>query len=356
MQGSTEQAMRCLVGIATSVVIHAEALAGDAVEVTSLPALPDAHGFAGCFAGVLGDILLVAGGANFPDGVMPWNGGKKVWQDRIFALDLGDKKSTWRIVGTLPQVNGYGVSVQRKDELIFIGGGNLTENFSSVFSVRWDAEKITCTPWPALPMTCANACAVIWKNQIHVIGGLEKPDATTASTRHFTFDLSSTDATWKEAPPLPKHGLILATAGATENALWVIGGCSLSANAAGKPVRMYHPQTWTFDGSAWVSGSDLPRCAVAAVSPAWQRDGELLVVGGDDGKQVGKDPEKHQGFCRSMMRYDASTRTWIEEAALDAVIPVTAPAVMHRENYLLISGEIRPGVRTPNILQLTRKP
>ena len=149
---------------------------------------------------------------------------------------------------------------------------------------------------------------------------------------------------------------MLATAGATNEALWVIGGCSLAADADGKAVRTYQPYSWTFDGKSWERGPDLPRCAVAAVSPAWQRKGDLLVVGGDDGAQVGKDPEKHQGFCKTIMRLDETSQTWIEEDALDAVLPVTAPAVKHGETYLLISGEIRPGVRTPNILELTRKP
>lgn len=354
MHRSTESTLTCLVGIATAGALAA--VSAQETSIRALPSLPDDHGFAGSFAGVLGDTLLVAGGANFPDGVMPWKGGKKVWHDRIFALDLSSKEPSWRVVGQLPQANGYGVSIQHKDEMIFIGGGSLTENFSEVSSVRWHEGKITITPWPALPMTCANACAVIWKNQIHVIGGLEKPDSTTASKRHFTFDLSSTDATWKESAPLPQLGLMLATAGATNDALWVIGGCSLAADAEGKAVRTYQPHSWTFDGKVWERGPDLPRCAVAAVSPAWQRNGALLVVGGDDGTQVGKDPETHQGFCKTILRLDEASQTWIEEDDLDAVIPVTAPAVKHRESYLLISGEIRPGVRTPKILELTRKP
>jgi N-acetylneuraminic acid mutarotase len=189
MHRSTESTLTCLVGIATATALAAAS--AQETSVRAMPALPDAHGFAGSFAGVLGNTLLVAGGANFPDGVMPWNGGKKVWHDQIFALDLSKKESTWRIVGNLPQANGYGVSIQREDEIIFIGGGNLIENFSHVSSIRWVEGNVTITPWPALPMTCANACAVIWKNHIHVIGGLEKPDATTASTRHFTFDLST---------------------------------------------------------------------------------------------------------------------------------------------------------------------
>ena len=43
---------------------------------TSLPSLPDQHGFAGAFTGVSKGHLLVAGGANFPD-APPWENGKK---------------------------------------------------------------------------------------------------------------------------------------------------------------------------------------------------------------------------------------------------------------------------------------
>ncbi len=54
-----------------------------------LPELPPAAyqtnqpGLAGPFAGVHGNVLLIGGGANFPD-QLPWDGGKKTWyQDRM---------------------------------------------------------------------------------------------------------------------------------------------------------------------------------------------------------------------------------------------------------------------------------
>src|SRR4030095_10441619 len=50
------------------------------------PPLPDPLGVAAPFAGVSGGALIVVGGANFPD-KMPWEGGKKVWQQRVCTLD-----------------------------------------------------------------------------------------------------------------------------------------------------------------------------------------------------------------------------------------------------------------------------
>jgi len=61
--------------------------------------LPDREGFAGSYAGVSGGALIVAGGANFPD-KRPWEGGTKIWYDRIFVLEPA--ASTWRTVGRLP--------------------------------------------------------------------------------------------------------------------------------------------------------------------------------------------------------------------------------------------------------------
>ncbi|MGA0846695.1 MAG: galactose oxidase, partial [Luteolibacter sp.] len=71
----------------------------------SLPELPDEHGFAGAFAGNSGSSLIVAGGANFPDGA-PWDGGLKIWHDQVFALEKGD--SSWSVAGKLPRPLGYG--------------------------------------------------------------------------------------------------------------------------------------------------------------------------------------------------------------------------------------------------------
>ncbi|MBM4076752.1 MAG: galactose oxidase, partial [Planctomycetes bacterium] len=52
----------------------------------NLPSIPDSQGFAGMYAGVSNDVLVVAGGANFPRG-FPWEGGTKAFYDSIFVLD-----------------------------------------------------------------------------------------------------------------------------------------------------------------------------------------------------------------------------------------------------------------------------
>src|SRR5688572_7918347 len=71
---------------------------------TSLPPLPDPLGFAGPYAGVSNGALLVAGGANFPEGP-PWEGHPKVWHDRIFVLERPDGQ--WRQADdTLPRALG----------------------------------------------------------------------------------------------------------------------------------------------------------------------------------------------------------------------------------------------------------
>src|SRR5512143_304145 len=62
--------------------------AGDAVitwDWQQLRPLPDPLGVAGCFAGASGGALIVAGGANFPDG-FPWQGGRKAWHRAVWVL------------------------------------------------------------------------------------------------------------------------------------------------------------------------------------------------------------------------------------------------------------------------------
>jgi len=76
-----------------SCVMTANVLADDMLDWTELPELPAELGVAGPFAGVSQDALIVAGGANFPNGV-PWDGGEKVWYDDIYVLDRTEGE--WR--------------------------------------------------------------------------------------------------------------------------------------------------------------------------------------------------------------------------------------------------------------------
>lgn len=324
--------------------------AANGADSCQLPALPDTHGFAGAFAGIHHGVLLASGGANFPDGVMPWNGGKKVWHDRLFALDLGTAGAAWREIGKLPAPSGYGVSLTVPDGVLMIGGGNASENFRGVTLLALDGDKPTFRKLPDLPVPLAQMTGALVGHRVHLCGGIETPDATHASKGHWALDLHRIDAGWTSLPDLPADGRILATSAALGDALILAGGCSLSPDESGKPKRTYLREVWKFADREWTRLADLPRAAVAAASPSPVRDGRMFVVSGDDGLQVNlASPADHRGFTREILRFDPKENTWSKAGELEGPAPVTLPAVPWRERFILVNGEIKPGVRTPAV-------
>lgn len=333
--------------IAMSSIVSAE------IATYAMPKLPDAHGFAGAFAGVSEGCVIVAGGANFPSGIMPWNGGLKVWHDTVFVMNPAKESDGWKMVGKMPRGNGYGVSVSTEQGVWMIGGGDAKENFSTVTVVKLDRDgALVFRDMPALPKPLANACGVLVGTTIHVVGGMNRPDATEAESVHYTYDLKADQGKWSEAPAYPGKGVMLASAASDGKSLFVFGGCSLHADDAGKPVRTYRKDAWSFSNGKWKPCAEMPRASVAAASPCWNRDGALHLVGGDDGAQVGQDPEKHRGFCKDVLAYDPDADAWKKARKLGIAVPVTLPSVEMDGAFYLLNGEVRPGVRTAEVTRL----
>jgi N-acetylneuraminic acid mutarotase len=318
--------------------------------VTALPDVPDAHGLAGAYAGIHGGRLIAAGGANFP-GAMPWNGGVKVWHDRVFALDLRTRDAAWRDVGRLPAARAYGVSLTVPEGVLLIGGGDAERHLADVRLMTIDRDRRpTFRELPSLPVPLAQMSGALVGRHVHIAGGIETPDATTASAGHWRLDLDAPDRGWQPLTPLPAAGRILPTAAAIDDAFYLVGGCSLAADAAGRPARTYLREAWRFAAGAWTRLPDMPRAAAAAASPAPVVDGGLFVVSGDDGTRVAIAPADHPGFTGEILRYDVALNTWSRAGALSVPAPVTVPTAPWQDRFILVSGEVRPGVRTRQVM------
>ena len=312
-----------------------------------LPSLPDREGYAGLFAGVSRGVLLVAGGANFP-GKKPWEGGEKVWYDTVFGLDRPGGK--WRVVGKLPRPLGYGVSASYRDGVVCVGGSDSKRHHGEAFRLEWVAGRAVVNPLPPLPMPVANACGALVGDRLFVAGGQVSPEASEALRTVFRIDLASEVPTWREIEPCPGPGRILAVAGSLDGAFWLAGGAELVLGPGGRAERRSLKDAYRFDPDrGWKRIDDLPHPVVAAPSPAPAEGSGLFILGGDDGSRVhDSPPERHPGFLREILRLDSRAGTWAGAGTL-ASPRVTVPVVRWEGEWVLPSGEIRPGVRSPEV-------
>lgn len=334
-----------VLGLAGLVRAQAANVMTTSLTWNKLPTLPDREGFAGSYAGAHRDTLLVAGGANFPD-KRPWEGGTKIWYDRVFALE--PNATAWREVGKLPIPGGYGVSVNVPDGVILIGGGDAKRNFDEVWLFRFDGKGVSFTPWPRLPKPLAMAAGALVGRTIFVAGGLDRPDATQAQSAFFALDIDKLSAGWRELPTWPGSERMLATAGSADGAFYLFSGAKLVADAAGKTSREWLHDAHRFSpASGWKKIADLPRVSVAAPSPAANANGKLLVIGGDDGVQVSVAPTDHKGFPRDILSYDPAANTWTKAGDVPFSL-VTTTLTMWRGQIVVPGGEQRPGIRSPD--------
>jgi N-acetylneuraminic acid mutarotase len=250
----------------------------------------------------------------------------------------------------LPRPNGYGVSLTTPEGVLVIGGGDATRNFADVWAMRLESGSPAFRQLPPLPVPLAQMAGALAGRVVHVVGGIETPDATTASARHWLLNLDALHDGWREGPPLPAPGRILAVAAAIRDDVYVMAGCSLTVDAEGKPARTWLRDGWRFSGGRWTPIADLPRPATAAASPAPVAGTSLFVVAGDDGVQARlAEPEQHRGFPRGVLRYDSTNDAWSPAGELGAPAPVTLPTAPWKNGFVFFNGEVRPGVRTARV-------
>lgn len=315
-------------------------------EWDRLSSLPNREGFAGSFAGVSGGVLMVAGGANFPD-KKPWEGGKKIWYDSVFVL--AKETGQWVVGGKMPRPLGYGVCVVHGDGVVCVGGSDAERHYADVFRLSWNNGKLVTTNLPPLPNPLANGCGAVVGDTLYIAGGQEKPDSTKGSKRAWRLDLSVVEPKWEAIDDCPGDGRILAIAAGLDGAFWVVGGVDLLVSKDGKVKRHYRTDAYRYTpGKGWQRIADLDYPVAAAPSPAPSDASGFYILGGDDGDQIDASPDKHRGFGKKIQRYDLKTSKWIEVGEQPAP-RVTVPLVIWNNAWIVPSGEMRPGVRSPEV-------
>ncbi len=317
----------------------------DAGEWQRLASIPDKEGFAGMFAGVSNGGLIVAGGANFPD-KRPWEGGKKVWTDKVFVLEKSSGQ--WSLGGRLPRPLGYGVSVNHGG-VVCVGGSDADRHYADAFRLEWRDDRLITTKLSPLPTPLANGCGALVGDTLYVSGGQEKPDSAKTLKATWRLDLSANEPTWERIDDCPGSGRMLAVAAGFDGSFWLFGGVDLVAGKDGKVERRYLSDAYRYTpDKGWKRLADLPRSVAAAPSPAPTDASGIFLLGGDDGSQVGVAPDQHRGFGKQVLHYDIKMTKWIHSGTLPAP-RVTVPCVTWGKSWVIPSGEMRPGVRSPEV-------
>ena len=332
--------------------------ANDTLEWNKLPALPSELGVAGPFTGVHGNTLIVGGGANFPKPV--WES-DKVWHDAVYALKLDDDQPAWETAGTLPRPLGYGACVSVPEGIVCIGGNDAGKVYPDVFLLSWDGGELSVEELPALPKPLCYGAATLLNNAIYVAGGTTGLGLETAQRKLWRLDWSqrgNADAfQWEEleAWPGPERGFntLVAQSNGREDCLYLIGGRRIDGKGQIEMLRDVYEFAPLRRDSPWRRRADLPQPRAAGTAVPIGR-GHIFVLSGDDGSLFDKIDElkdDHPGFPKKIFAYHTITDTWVEAGEMPQN-QVTTHAVPWDDRFLLVSGEVRPRVRTRDVWQL----
>lgn len=327
-------------------------------------------GLAGAAAGVHNDVLLIAGGANFPDG-MPWEGGQKKYHPDVYVLQ---RDSQWLPPQKLPFSFAYAAAVTTPQGLLCIGGENGTGTSKNVFLLQWDAaqQRVLVKNMPALPQAITNAAAALHGNTVYLTGG--ETDTGTLST---FYSLDPGARSWRRLPDLPlavSHAVAVVQSNGEYPCLYLIGGRTRTPGG----ISELHNTVYQFNlkQHSWKKMASLPSMALSAGTGMATGATYILLFGGDKGDvfhrietlnaaiSTAADNEKpallagklplltqHQGFSRDVQLFNTVTNTWTKIGELPFETPVTTTAVKWGGDIYIPGGEVRPGVRTPAVLK-----
>ena len=343
-------------------------------------------GFAGPINGITNDVLIVSGGANFQN-KMPWEGGKKYYSKEIHVLQKCNNTYSWNkeVQSTLPEPIAYCGNTSTDLGVIYVGGENENGLSNKAFILKWNASKneVETKPLPNFPVAITNIGLTHIGNVVYAIGGDE---ATKSSDLFLSLDLNSNNPEWKTLPKLPMalaNSVAVVQKDKNGTYIYVIGGRTKTPSG----ISDLHNTTFAFNvkKQIWESRANLSdgknTTNFSAGAGVAVGNHSIVIVGGDTGETFHKietylsqiaqtdSPEEkarlaaeknklntnHDGFYKGMLLYNTLTNTWSKIGDLPFLAHVTTTATLWNGEIVLSNGEIKPGIRTPDVMLGTIK-
>ena len=342
------------------------ALSLSAQHVRSVAGFPAAEpgyslGVSACYAGQIGDYLVVAGGCNFPEAGKP-----KKYYAGVYAARMDRATLQWRLVGFLPEAAAYGATVACGDSLLFLGGNNTNHALAAVYSVRLNSAgtDVSINRLADLPATADNMAVALVGNDVFVVGGNQngKPSADVLRYKLGASTVSSANLCIPGAPRVQP------VAAAYNDKLYVWGGFY----ADGEQSKV-HTDGYVYDVNAKEWGALAAPCSADGEEMtlsggiAWADGDHLYATGGVNrtifldaisGRYecVKKDdylkqPIDWYKFSGNLYVFDAVAGQWLTTTfANQALARAGAQAVPTTFGVYYIGGELKPVLRTPQIV------
>lgn len=324
----------------------------ETMKVTELKPIPDAayaKGVSAPFCGVAQGVLVVAGGANFPDKSLLEGGAKRVYAD-IWAKAPSGRK--WVHAGVLPDSTAYGATFAVDSALVLAGGNVCGTTTDKVYELKLRYGKAVLRALPQLPEPMEQCGWTRDGDTLYLVGGVGTTGVYACTVGKYR---------WKKVADLPEP-LVQPVAFATGGKLYVWGGFNPETLEVSDKGLVLKDGVWADapgipDGGTFVgaTGTTLP-------------DGRLAVVGGvnraifaralhntqeDRIPYLSREPAEYQ-FRTAVFAFEPLTETW-SLLADDPACALAGPgAAAHGPRSLYVAGgELKPGVRSPRIFSLS---
>ena len=349
------------------------------------------HGLASPFAGISNNAVIVAGGSNFPDRPLA-EGGAKCFRADIFVLIEKNGIPEWLSGFRLEKPVAGGASVSLDAGLLCIGGSGYDGIYDDVVLLTWNkkSREVEIQHYPSLPFPMTNMGAALVENVVYVAGGLT---GDGASNKFLQLDLSKQKNLgfgWEILPDLPGEGRQLPVMVAQDTpdgpSIFLFSGLAIPDKPAFPVIHTnglrydLKNQTWQilpdirtesdgkmhllYAGCGVKSGKNEIICMGGAnydiLFDALKRENEAQTAkqsGDQDAFQEYLEwkqfyltqPVEWYGLNTDIVTYNTSTGSWKIIGNLAFPAFVCAAIVEWKNGWLLINGEIKPGIRTPKV-------
>ncbi len=346
-----------------------------ATNISSMSGFPSGEagyelGVSACYAGFIGDYLIVAGGCNFPEP------GKKKYYSGIYAAKVTGKEEalTWEMIGNLPEPAAYGGVVSTGDSLVLVGGCNTEHSLKTVLSIHLDQEKGTpiLNVLPELPCTVDNMGVCLLETRLFVVGGNQDG---CASASLLSLELGK-EKEWTVENNLPDNPRVQPVCAAYQGELFIWGGFYENGKSSVVPTTglRYDLTTkcWTMlPAPRNLQGTELTLTGATAMLVVSSEGEARIVCAGGVNREIfwdaisgtysmvakadylKKDISWYK-FNDCFLTFNLKTGQWdIPFPENSLLARAGAQVALKGETLYYVGGELKPGLRSPGIVKVT---